>query len=307
MSRGIGEFGVIQDIIPDWAAIFIALLTQLGDVWFLALLVGAAYWFYATKRDDAAVLVGFTIAGLALISVLKHIFALPRPGSPLVEVETLPWTIQPLYEVTAAASGYGFPSGHALMTTIVYLSFAHRLPISSRRRRFAAAAALITAVCLSRVGLGVHYLIDVVVGVGVGILFLIGAEWLLSQSSMNEGTLALGLAIVVSSINLTVGGADFDGVLLLGAALGAICGWQLLLLGQQLDTLNLRSGLTRPQTARGILAGIALVPLVTALVAFNLFSLPFLGGVLGISLAVVMAIPALPYSKLFQRRRARSS
>lgn len=196
MSRGIGEFGPIQDVIPEWAAIFVALITQLGDVWFLGLLVGGMYWLHATKRDEAAVILGFTIAGLALISLLKHIFALPRPDQLLVPVETLPLIIQPLYEATGTASGYGFPSGHALMTTIVYFSLAHRLSISTRRRRFGGAALIIVLVCLSRVALGVHYLVDVIAGIGVGIVFLLGAELLLSRYPSDQASIAFALAIV---------------------------------------------------------------------------------------------------------------
>lgn len=301
MSRGIGEFSPIQELIPEWAATLVALVTQLGDVWFLGLLVGLIYWFHVTKRDEAAVVIGFTVAGLALISVLKHVFALPRPSHPLVQLETLPWMIQPLYEATAVASGYGFPSGHALMTTIVYLSLAHRLSVSTRRRRFAGAAIIIAAVCFSRVALGVHYLVDIVAGVGVGVVFLIGAEWLLARYPSDQGTFAFALAVIVSTINLLVGGMDTDGVLLLGTALGTFGGWQLVVLGQQLFAFERPSKAVRPLVKRGILAVGAFTPLVIALEEFHLFSLPARGGALGLALGVFITVPVLRHSQRARR------
>ncbi|MCU4744546.1 phosphatase PAP2 family protein [Halobacteria archaeon AArc-m2/3/4] len=297
MSRGIGEFGPIQELLPEWAAILIALVTQLGDVWFLGLLVGLVYWLHAEKREDAAVILGFTIAGLALISALKHVFGLPRPDQPLVALETLPWMIQPLYEATAMASGYGFPSGHALMTTIVYFGLAHRLSISTPRRRFGIAGLVIAAVCFSRVALGVHYLVDVVAGVSVGIVFLLGAERLLTRYSSDQGTVAFTLAVGLSAINLAVGGVDSDGILLLGAALGTFGGWQLIVLGQRLFAIDRPSEATRPLVVRGALAGAALGPLVLSLEAFSLFSIAARGGAVGLALGVFITIPVLRHSK----------
>ncbi|QLK25316.1 phosphatase PAP2 family protein [Natrinema zhouii] len=296
MSRGIGEFGPIQDVIPEWAAVLVALVTQLGDVWFLSLLVGAIYWFDSANREDAAVIMGWTFAGLALISTLKHVFALPRPGQPLVRIETLPWVIQPLYESTAMASGYGFPSGHALMTTIVYLSLARRLSISTRRRRFVGAALLVAAVCVSRVVLGVHYLVDVTAGVAVGVAFLAVAERLLTRFSTDHGTVAFGLAIAISAINLIVGGIDADDISLLGASLGALGGWQLVVLGQRLFAVDRPSKAVRPLLRRGVLAAGALIPLLIAVDEFHLFSRPARGGAFGLVLALFVTIPVLRHS-----------
>lgn len=262
MSRGIGEFGPIQEVIPEWAAVLVALLTQLGDVWFLAMLVGVVYWFHATKREDAIVIVGLTLGGLALITSLKHVFALPRPGQPLVSLESLPWLVQPLYEATAMASGYGFPSGHALMTTVVYVSLARRLSVGTARQRFAVAAAVIGLVGVSRIALGVHYLVDIVAGIAVGLVFLAGTERLLERYSSEQGTVALALAIVLSALCLGASSVDPDSVLLLGAALGVFAGWQLVRLGTELATLERPSRAVRPIAFRGGLAVAALAPLV---------------------------------------------
>lgn len=303
MSRGIGEFGPIQDVIPEWAAVLVALVTQLGDVWFLSLLVGVVYWFGSRNREDAAVIVGWTFAGLGLISTLKHIFTLPRPGRPLVQIETLPWLVQPLYESTAMASGYGFPSGHALMTTIVYLSLARRLSISTRRRRVVGAALIIAAVCVSRVALGVHYLVDVAAGVAIGVAFLAAADRSLTRVSTDHGTVAFGLAIAISAINLVVGGMDAGDVSLLGASLGAFGGWQLIVLGRRLFAVDRPSAAVRPLLRRGVLAAGALIPLYVAVDEFRLLSRPARGGAFGLVLALFVTVPVLRRSERAARVR----
>ncbi|WP_436346546.1 phosphatase PAP2 family protein [Natronorubrum sp. FCH18a] len=296
MSRGIGEFEPLQEVIPEWAAVLVALVTQLGDVWFLALVVGGVYWFHASKREDATVIIGLTLAGFSLITALKHVFALPRPGQPLVALESLPWLIQPLYEATGMGSGYGFPSGHALMTTIVYFSLAKRLSISTVNRRALAAAALVGIVCFSRVTLGLHYLVDVVAGVAVGLTFLFVAERLLARYSTEQGTVALSLAVVVSMINLVASDMDPDAVLTLGASLGVFGGWQLIRLGIDLFTFERPSNAARPILFRGGLAAAAAAPLVASLEYFHLFSLPAAGGALGLALGVFITIPVLHHS-----------
>ena len=44
MSRGIGGIDPIQELLPDWMALGVGLLTQLGDAWFLVLLLAVLYW-----------------------------------------------------------------------------------------------------------------------------------------------------------------------------------------------------------------------------------------------------------------------
>ncbi|SDK38725.1 phosphatase PAP2 family protein [Natronorubrum texcoconense] len=301
MSRGIGEFEPIQEVIPEWAAILVALLTQLGDVWFLALVVGGVYWFYSTKREDAAVIIGLTIAGLSLITGLKHVFSLPRPGQPLVPIESLPGLLQPLYEATALASGYGFPSGHALMTTIVYVSLAKRLSIGTYRQRIVGAAAIVGLVGLSRIALGVHYLVDIVAGVAVGLTFLFVAERLLARYPTEQGTVAFSLAVVSSTFALAASSLEPDAVLLLGASLGTFGGWQLIRLGRDVFAVDRPSQAVRPVAFRVALAGAAFAPLVAALEYFQLLSLPAAGGALGLALAVFVTIPVLTHSERASR------
>lgn len=82
MSRGIGEIGAIQGVVPDGLAIVVALLTQLGDIWFLLALLTGVYWFH--DREGGPVVIAIVLGGLALTVALKHLVALPRPTAPLI-------------------------------------------------------------------------------------------------------------------------------------------------------------------------------------------------------------------------------
>jgi undecaprenyl-diphosphatase len=101
-------------------------------------------------------------AGL-LTFVLKNIIQRPRP----VGAETY------LYGMT-----FSFPSGHALGSLVGYGMLAYVIGstwVSSARGRVRlaiATAALILAIGISRLYLGVHYFSDVVAGYAVGILWL---------------------------------------------------------------------------------------------------------------------------------------
>jgi undecaprenyl-diphosphatase len=72
---------------------------------------------------------------------------------------------------------YGFPSGHAAGTTVLY-ALAAMLALRRLRRPAARAAAvafavfMVLLVCWSRVYLGVHYPSDVLAGAAVGLLWL---------------------------------------------------------------------------------------------------------------------------------------
>lgn len=85
---------------------------------------------------------------------------------------------RPLLDHPVASSpGYSFPSGHALgsVVGVAMLLVVFGPSLSQRGRRWAQAAAgvVVVAVGFSRIGLGVHYLSDVVGG------WVLGAAWVL--------------------------------------------------------------------------------------------------------------------------------
>ena len=93
----------------------------------------------------------------------------------------------------AHASGMSFPSGHAQSATVavsvLLLVFLPALRGRPGRRRLAVGAALawVIAVAFSRVGLGVHYVSDVVAGAVLGAAWVAATTALFSVSRRQRG------------------------------------------------------------------------------------------------------------------------
>lgn len=308
MSRGIGEL-VIQDYIPEWVAIIIALLTQLGDFWFLALVWAVLYWTQADHQDGIAVIGATTLTGLGLYRGLKYLFELPRPDEPPLDPELLPSVVQILWELTGTAGGYGFPSGHATSSTIVYVGLAAVLTtVSTRRKRFAVAGVLVGIVGTSRIVLGVHFLVDIVVGVTQGALLLAVALKLLGPLRARQGTVMYALAIAMGGFYTYTSDADLEAVIVLGAALGAFAGWQLVILARELVAVDRPSSAWRPLALRGGLSALAVAPLVLAVEQFPFQPAVFAdappyaaGGAAGLAAVAVLVIPLARYSERVRR------
>lgn len=225
MSRGIGEHALIETL-PDWLAFVFALVTQLGDVWFLAVLLLWLFWYAIPSREEIVVIGGAWFAGLGLYRGLKVLIAAPRPPSPPLEPTGFPVAIATVYELTAFASGYGFPSGHAVNATVVYVGLASVLTVSTARRRYAAAGGIVTAVCVARVVLGLHYVVDVVAGVGVGLAVLGLLRALVARRPADPVAIAFAFAIPLSLLYVAVSAAELEAVALLAASVVTFVAWR---------------------------------------------------------------------------------
>ena len=226
MSRSVGGVDAIQGVLPDWFAVLLSLLTQLGDGWFLVVLLAGLYWHQREEREDIVLVAGAYVAGVSSYQYLKYLFERPRPGQPLLEAEAVPWLVRPFYEATAFATGYGFPSGHATATTVVYLGLAAVLTVGSRRRRYLAAGCLVAIVSFTRVALGVHFLVDVVAGVVLGGTLLVVVFGGLTRVAADRVPLLLGLGIVVAVLAVVESGGDPATVVTLAGAVGLFGLWR---------------------------------------------------------------------------------
>ena len=150
---------------PAWVQEAARDLTSLGSIIVLVIITAAVagYLFLARKRAAAWLMLVAVFGGIALSDLLKFAFARPRPDfvAPAARVFTT-----------------SFPSGHATLSAITYLTIAALLARnqSSSRigRYFIVLAALLTILIgISRIYLGVHYPTDVVGG------WCIGAAWAL--------------------------------------------------------------------------------------------------------------------------------
>jgi membrane-associated phospholipid phosphatase len=234
--RGYGVVDALSTL-PDAIVAGFAALTQLGDAWFLFVLLAGIYWFaderFATDpRRAGALVVAFTVGGLALTLALKTAFALPRPpgAGTAATPGWLPAPLRAAFVDAATGDGFGFPSGHAIGSTVAYGGIALVGRWASRRRRWVVAGVVIGLVAVSRVALGVHYLGDVVVGVAVGVAFL----GLAHAVARGRPTRAFGLAVVASVLAVAIvvvtaapAAALTETVAVLGASVGGLAGWQL--------------------------------------------------------------------------------
>jgi undecaprenyl-diphosphatase len=146
---------------PPWLEEVGRDLTALGGVAVLLLLtVGVAGGLYLQRQVHAALLVlGATGGGVLLGLAAKALVARPRPQ-----------LVPHLSYVTTAS----FPSGHSMLSAVVYLTLGAllaRLTGRWRYRLFVLGYALLLTflVGVSRVYLGVHYPTDVLAGWSLGL------------------------------------------------------------------------------------------------------------------------------------------
>ena len=155
---------------PRWLAEAARDVTALGGVAVLTLVVCAVGGFLVLVRRwrTLALVVGSTVGGAAVNALLKSLFARPRP------------TVVPHLTHVLTES---FPSGHAMLSAIVYLTLGALLAQLVERRWLRAylvgvALTLTLLIGLTRVYLGVHYPTDVLGG------WMAGLAWALLTATL---------------------------------------------------------------------------------------------------------------------------
>ena len=141
---------------PWWLPEMARDLTALGSLTLLALItiLTVGFLYLDEKHHSMWLIITATSSGLLLNILLKVLFGRNRPS-----------VVPPLSLVTMP----GFPSGHAMLSVIVYLSLGFLLARpqrSGKAKIYILGMALLLSflVGLSRVYLGVHYPTDVAAG-----------------------------------------------------------------------------------------------------------------------------------------------
>ncbi len=233
VNRDLGVTGWLVERVPEWSVPLFSFLSALGDLLVIVPVLGLLYVLdvYRSAReghtegplcaDRTAFLVATVFGGLALIVALESIFAQPRPPAD--------WHAVP-------ASAYGFPSGHTMAATVAWGAIAlwgrvgaiegvHSIGgvFENRRARLAAAGATVVAVGVSRLALGLHYLVDVIASVGFGAAYLV-VVWRLADGRPERAFAgALGIAVVA----IVVSGGGSRAVLAMVGTVGAAMGWRI--------------------------------------------------------------------------------
>ncbi len=146
------RYPLLADVMRD--------LTGLGSVVVLSLITAATalYLVLFGSRRMAALVLASMVSGTVLVSLTKGLFGRVRPDFAFAEL---------------AVSGLSFPSGHASMSAIAFLTLGALIAATHRRNReriyiLLIAGLLTLLVGFSRIALGVHWATDVIGGWAFG-------------------------------------------------------------------------------------------------------------------------------------------
>ncbi|MFI5380994.1 MAG: phosphatase PAP2 family protein [Tepidisphaerales bacterium] len=157
---------------PAWTQEVARDLTALGGVAVLLLATTAVLGFFVMRRAYASMgfLLVATLGGLGLSVALKGFFNRPRPQ-----------LVEHLSQVYTSS----FPSGHSMLSAVVYLTLGALLArlVHNRRSKvyiLIVALSLTFLVGVSRVFMGVHYPTDVLAGWTAGLVWAVVC-WLVAK------------------------------------------------------------------------------------------------------------------------------
>ena len=136
-------------------------ITYLGSAYVIVPVLILSIIFIKGKENKITIPINTTIA-LALNQIMKNIFERPRPDNMRL----------------MDASGYSFPSGHAMVSTafygyLIYIAYKNIKNVKLRNCICIALSIMIFVIDISRVYIGVHYASDVIGGTTFSIAYLI--------------------------------------------------------------------------------------------------------------------------------------
>lgn len=157
------ESELLWETYPEQYLDLAEVLTQFGGAEGIVLVLAVLFWL--TDREKVLVVAAFAVAGISVLLIAKAAFSLPRPvPDPAMQVEMV-------YD--HGDDEYGFPSGHAFMSVVVYGGLLSVFGKVRDHRWVLAVATLILSISLTRIFLRVHYLGDLVVGALLAVAFLV--------------------------------------------------------------------------------------------------------------------------------------
>ena len=216
----------IRNPVLDW---IFATVTHIGEETFF--LAFAIIFFWCVNKRQGYFILITGLVGTVVNQVAKLFFRIPRP-----------WVLDPEFDIIesarAEATGYSFPSGHTQNVAGTFGSIAAYEP---KKWKTAVCITIIALVVFSRMYLGVHTPLDVVVSllVALGIILLLRPVFATDESFKKYMPY-----VVIGSVILSIG---FLAYVL------AISG------DNTLDPHNYQSGLKNACTLLGCTAGLVVV------------------------------------------------
>lgn len=147
---------LLEQIRTPFGDALMSLITMLGEETLFIAVALVIFWCVNKKQGYYLLFTGFL--GIVCIQILKMIFLIPRP-----------WVLDPSFTIVEsareAATGYSFPSGHTQVAACLYGGIA----LSSKKLwlRIAGVSACLL-IAFSRMYLGVHTPLDVLVSLAIG-------------------------------------------------------------------------------------------------------------------------------------------
>lgn len=154
-------------VIRQWHTPFLdrvlVVITNIGSpsVLLVASLLLAVFLLWRKQRAETVTLVIASLGVLGLNTLLKGLFARSRPE---------------LWQRTVDVNFYSFPSGHAMMSLVVFGIIGYLVALHFPRQRVAIATGTVLLVCaigFSRLYFGIHWPTDIVAGYAAGTVWLV--------------------------------------------------------------------------------------------------------------------------------------
>ncbi len=139
---------------------FLVMVTKIGNPFVLACVTLFLSVLLILKRNsyDAVLFLVALLVAIGSLTVLKNIFQISRP-------------ISPIY----SADGWSFPSGHATVATAFFfllsLTFFGKVRSTAKKTLLIVGSVVGTGlICFSRLYLGAHWTLDILAGIALGLL-----------------------------------------------------------------------------------------------------------------------------------------
>ena len=191
---------ILEGIRAPFLDTVFSLITRLGEETVVIVVFCMIYWCIS-KRFAYGIGIAYFLSGL-MVQGMKICFRIDRP-----------WVIDPAFSPVPSAleyaTGYSFPSGHTQSAAALFGSLGAQI---KQKPLKAVCFILPILVAFSRMYLGVHTLLDVVVALLISLLFVVLAEKFLADSAVSiKRELILAICMVLfAGIVTTIAAALFS-------------------------------------------------------------------------------------------------
>jgi|GEM_PF-1014992 len=225
----------VVEATPWLVALLLVPLTHLGSVLIIVPALGLAYF---RRPRLVAPWLGAVAGYYSVMAGIKSLNSATRPEvAPPISPEPYPEAFSFWYEHATSISSTSFPSGNVMVATVLAGLIALDTEIGTFKQRLVGGASFVAVIAYSRVGLGVHYPIDAVGGILLGVGFLSVVVFVRNRAR-DEVAAVFALAAVCAAWSLWVTTpiteppalesiAGSNRTIAFGGAVGALVSWRL--------------------------------------------------------------------------------